>query len=459
VWLHGPGVVINSAGGTIEGGVGGTIVGGPLDGFSSGPFGIVAYYQTTVINSGFIGGGIYNATLFNQGTVGPKQFAFEAASKVAGNTVANLIEIAPGSTFAGVVQGTDGNASATLELLSAASTGTVSSFGKVTIDGIYYQGYLGFGAVKIDDGARWSLGGTVAAGTLVEFAPAGTGTLTFTDPTWMQGTITGFAAGDTIGLAGITVTGSNYAGGVLTLTDAVGGPISLDLTGSFTTSEFSVTSVAGTAEISLQLACFAAGTSIRMAHGALPVEHLRPGMRLETWHGELAEIVWIGHRHIDCSQHPEPATVCPVRVLAGAFGPGRPSRDLWLSPDHAVFVEGVLIPVHYLVNGGTIRQMLVPQVTYYHVELAQHDVILAEDLAVESYLDTGNRANFSNAGGPVRLFADFSARMWEMAGCAPLVATGPVVEQVRLALARNNVVGQRNGGLPSVRLNNRYTYY
>jgi len=37
-------------------------------------------------------------------------------------------------------------------------------------------------------------------------------------------------------------------------------------------------------------------------------------------------------------------------VTAGAFGAGRPHRDLRLSPEHAVFVDGVLIPVHLLVN-------------------------------------------------------------------------------------------------------------
>ena len=35
--------------------------------------------------------------------------------------------------------------------------------------------------------------------------------------------------------------------------------------------------------------------------------------------------------------------------------------------------------------------------TYYHVELSTHDVILAEGLATESYLDTGNRAAFESA--------------------------------------------------------------
>jgi hypothetical protein len=35
---------------------------------------------------------------------------------------------------------------------------------------------------------------------------------------------------------------------------------------------------------------------------------------------------------------------------------------------------------------------------YYHVELAEHGILLAENLPTESYLDTGNRGNFANAG-------------------------------------------------------------
>jgi len=33
----------------------------------------------------------------------------------------------------------------------------------------------------------------------------------------------------------------------------------------------------------------------------------------------------------------------PIRVARDAFRRGHPSRDLLLSPDHAVFVDGVLI--------------------------------------------------------------------------------------------------------------------
>jgi hypothetical protein len=87
-----------------------------------------------------------------------------------------------------------------------------------------------------------------------------------------------------------------------------------------------------------------------------------------------------------------------VRVVAGAFGGGLPGRDLWLSPDHAVLVGEVLIPIRYLVNGATIVQVAVDAVTYWHVELERHEVIVAEGLPCESYLDTGNRGAFEPGG-------------------------------------------------------------
>ena len=67
-----------------------------------------------------------------------------------------------------------------------------------------------------------------------------------------------------------------------------------------------------------------------------------------------------------------------MRVAAGAFGPGRPHTELFLSPDHAVYVNAVLIPMKHLINGSTIVQVPVDRVTYHHIELAQHDVVLAQ---------------------------------------------------------------------------------
>jgi len=72
-------------------------------------------------------------------------------------------------------------------------------------------------------------------------------------------------------------------------------------------------------------------------------------------------------------------------------------------------------------------------VTYFHVELSQHSVILAEGLPAESYLDSGDRAKFSG-GEVIVLYPEFTARAWEMHGCAPLVLSGAPVDAVRSRL-------------------------
>jgi hypothetical protein len=148
----------------------------------------------------------------------------------------------------------------------------------------------------------------------------------------------------------------------------------------------------------------------------------------------MAPVKWMGHRRIDCSRHPEPHEVWPVRVAAGAFGVGLPRRDLWLSPDHAVYAHGVLIPVKHLINGMTIEQVPMEEVSYYHIELNQHDILHAEGVPAESYLDTGDRSKFTNGGGPIALHPNFSVRMWEAKGCAPRVVTGLALTSVRAGL-------------------------
>jgi hypothetical protein len=92
------------------------------------------------------------------------------------------------------------------------------------------------------------------------------------------------------------------------------------------------------------------------------------------------------------------------------------------------------------VNGETIKQVPMDTVTYHHVELPRHDVLLAEGLPAESYLDTGTRQNFANADSVTQLHADFhphpscASLNWEAKGYAPLVLIGPRVEAIRRRL-------------------------
>jgi hypothetical protein len=110
------------------------------------------------------------------------------------------------------------------------------------------------------------------------------------------------------------------------------------------------------------------------------------------------------------------------------------ARDLWLSPDHAVFANGVLIPVKFLINRTSIAQAPRDDVTYYHIQVTRHDVLLAEGLPVESYLGNGHRGEFASNGRTMAMHPGVSARAWELAGCAELVQSGKILYEARSLL-------------------------
>jgi hypothetical protein len=179
-----------------------------------------------------------------------------------------------------------------------------------------------------------------------------------------------------------------------------------------------------------EIPCYRRGTRIATARGEIAVEALRVGDLAFTASGAAKPIHWVGHRDIYCRRHPNPRAVWPVRVSAGAFGDAQPSRDLWLSPGHCVAVEGVLIPIRYLLNGRSIALVETDRVEYWHVELNEHDIILAEGLTAESYLDTGNRGAFANGGAFIEAHPDFEPKDWRET-CLPLVKQGPEVARTK----------------------------
>jgi hypothetical protein len=193
---------------------------------------------------------------------------------------------------------------------------------------------------------------------------------------------------------------------------------------------------ASAANTAFDVACFGTGTRIATPRGEVAVEDLKEGDMVLTASGGAQVVRWLGRRRVDCGRHPYPEKVWPIRVAAHAFGAGRPARTLFVSPDHALFNDGVLIPAGRLVNGKTVRQTPVARVTYWHVELKLHDLLLAESMPCESFLDTGNRTAFANCGGAITLHPDFSQRAWDAVSCAPLVLAGAHLDAARDHLCR-----------------------
>ena len=191
--------------------------------------------------------------------------------------------------------------------------------------------------------------------------------------------------------------------------------------------------------------CYCAGTRILTPGGYVEVEKLSPGDTVVTVGDagpEICEIIWTGKRSVDLARHADREKVMPVRISAGAVGAGLPLRDLRVSPDHALYLDRHLIEAKNLVNGVTIvREPEARRVTYHHVELASHAIMLAEGLPAETYLDTGNRMMFDGPG-PIVLHPNFGgqtatpdlALQSRAQACAPLALEGDVVAAVRQRL-------------------------
>jgi hypothetical protein len=298
----------------------------------------------------------------------------------------------------------------------------------------------GTGTIGIGTGGVADFAAAVAATQILVFADD-TGTLMLQQPDVFAGVITGFTIGDTIDLAGIAADTAVWSAGQLVISNA-GSPVAtLSLTGNYASAIFNMADDSNGGSALTTAACYAAGTLIRTTCGEIAVEQLHEGALVLTLSGHAQPVVWIGHRHVDFRNHPNRLRVLPIRILADAFGPGRPQRDLVLSPDHAVLVEDVLIPIRHLVNGTTIARIDCDEVMYYHIELPRHDVLLAEGLPAESYLETGGRDAFANGDGVMQLHPDFAppcdqvALQWESQGYAPLMVVGEQLDRARRRLA------------------------
>jgi hypothetical protein len=387
----------------------------------------------------------------------------------------NLLQLQPGAQLVGTVTG--GTGQNTLGLTSG--TGTLYGLGGAV---------TGFNVINAYQGANWTLAGTIGTGVTLtnsgtlaggsaglrisaavsaKYGNTGTievagngvttllgnvasnqtaqfggdsGTLALGNLVGFSGTIAGFTPGDTLVLLGTTATSATYSNHSLTINNGGRVVSKLALQGAVASNGFAVTTDrAGntdivTAPVTVAAPCFAAGTGLLTPTGRVPVEALQVGARVLTASGAEREVVWLGRRRIDCCAHPNPEHVLPIRILAGAFSPGVPERDVRLSPDHAVAWEGALIPVRYLVNSMTLQQEAVAQIEYWHVELASHDVLLAEGLPAESYLDTGNRHQF-DAGAITSLHANFARPH-------SLMVSGPAIARAKAhLLARAHTLG------------------
>jgi hypothetical protein len=471
---------------------------GDITAHGAGGYGVILIDGGSVTNQsgGTISGGLgilgraAGMTVVNAGTIIGTDYALGFAT---GYT--NWLIVDPGAVFVGRVSGGDTTSSttavSTLELTSATTSGTLSGLGSqftgfiwTTIEAgaswtltgtnalptgttvtnvgtlmlqnatltdggdfvnngvilinpsnVTLTDLTGTGTDTIEAGTTLNVLGAVATGQTIIFS--GTSDLLGANPTAFAGQIDGFTFGDTIQLAGVLdgTSAEIVNGNTLQVDRSVNPPVDLtfDPSVNYAGDFFTISPTGAVSETDIP--CFLAGTLIRTATAEVAVQDLTVGDHVLTSSGQARPITWIGTGTVLVSPGKRSAAT-PVIVRKGALAGNVPHHDLRITKGHALFIDDVLVPVEFLVNHRSIlwddHQRTV---TFYHIELEAHDVLVANGASSESYRDDGNRWLFQNAnsgwGQPPK------------PPYAPVLTGGPAVDAIwRRLLDRS---GQRPG--------------
>lgn len=144
--------------------------------------------------------------------------------------------------------------------------------------------------------------------------------------------------------------------------------------------------------------CFLKGTLIETRRGRVAIESLQIGDEVATHRGGFSKIKFVGRMSVAKGPLGWRLRSKPVLFRRSSIAHNVPSRDLFVSQQHAMLVDGVFIPAKYLVNGSTIS-IVTPasnSVDYFQIECETHEAIFANGAPAESFFATNDRERFAN---------------------------------------------------------------
>lgn len=142
--------------------------------------------------------------------------------------------------------------------------------------------------------------------------------------------------------------------------------------------------------------CFCTGTKILTPSGYRKIETLIRGDLVVTAQGEPKPIVWIGQTQASVEDMRRDPDRRPIRIKANSISPGVPSSDLDVSAQHRIAIQNphaallfgeasVMVRAKHL--AGSIAEILMPRapVSFFHLLLDEHDMVIANGLETESF--------------------------------------------------------------------------
>ncbi|WP_336947552.1 Hint domain-containing protein [Asaia sp. HN010] len=175
--------------------------------------------------------------------------------------------------------------------------------------------------------------------------------------------------------------------------------------------------------------CYLAGTEILTESGLQLIENIPDGAKICTFDrlGNPQSLKTMTHlvrasRNID-AHLPDDLAGYPIRVKKDAIADCVPYKDLLITAEHCILLEGRFIPARMLVNGKSISyDKSFSSYTYYHLHIDEHSIVEADGLRTESYLATTDhdidssvpKKTWADAAAPLDTSREFAQHWWSL---------------------------------------------
>lgn len=190
--------------------------------------------------------------------------------------------------------------------------------------------------------------------------------------------------------------------------------------------------------------CYLSGVQIQTEAGLKNIEDISPGDNVITWLSNLVDsqprqVIWCGHGNVVVNENlPDDMAGWPVRICKNAITDNVPCKDMLVTGEHGLFLNGKFVPARMLVNGmSIIFDKSIKEYTYYHIETQHHAIIKADGMWSETYLDVGgNRLGFELGENVIPLNRNLR---WEENGAALIAYERDFVEPLFRSLAKRAI--------------------
>lgn len=143
--------------------------------------------------------------------------------------------------------------------------------------------------------------------------------------------------------------------------------------------------------------CFLEDCDVLTPYGYKNITEIKSGSYIIA-DGEAVKVLEIGVGTTKAINNvPLDLSGYPVCITKNAFGENKPNKDIHLTPEHSVYMNGFLIPIRLLVNDVSIYyDTEIEYFEYYHIICEKHTIVDVNGLDAETYYNTGNSFKFKN---------------------------------------------------------------